>query len=74
MSHNIQLFPGSNPMTWRNAREAQAHHQKTCKYFCICSQEALLGEKKSASKKLKSISCRRETSLANVLPRANQIK
>lgn len=60
-------------MTWRNAREAQAPHQKICKCVCICSREALLG-KKRVSKKLKSISCRRETSLANVLPRANQIK
>lgn len=46
MFHNIQLFSGSNPMTWRNAREAQAHHQKTCKCFCICSRVALPGEKK----------------------------
>jgi len=46
MFHNIQLFSGSNPMTWRNAREAQACHQKTCKCFCICSGEALLGMKK----------------------------
>lgn len=44
--HKAQLFSGSSPTTWRNAIEAEAHHQKTCKCFMYLQLRSSAGGKK----------------------------